>query len=76
MKDVSRPQYYRIKRILGLIRGRIPDGKYPNAGTFRRELGISRRTVLRDLDFLRDEEGAPIEYDESRKGYYSTSRTI
>ncbi len=25
--------------------------------------------MARDLDFLRDEENAPIEYDESRKGY-------
>jgi len=34
--------------------------------------GVSRRTVARDLDFLRDEENAPVEYDESRKGYRLT----
>jgi len=34
------------------------------------ELGVSWRTILRDLDYLRDDEGAPIEYDASRKGYF------
>ena len=28
--------------------------------------GVSRRTVARDLDFLRDEESTPLEYDEAR----------
>jgi predicted DNA-binding transcriptional regulator YafY len=32
-------------------------------------------TMARDLDFLRDEEDAPIEYDESEKGYRLTDET-
>ena len=32
------------------------------------EFGVSRRTVARDLDFLRDEERTPLEYDEARSG--------
>ncbi len=43
-----------------------------NSSDFKKELGVSRRTVARDLDFLRDDENAPIEYDEFRKGYLLT----
>lgn len=71
MKNLSRPQYSRIKRILELVR----TGKYPNATDFCREIQVTRRTILRDLDFLRYEETAPIEYDQSRKGYFLSDKT-
>lgn len=70
MKNLSRPQYYRIKRILEMIRGPSAAGRYPSASDFAKELEVSWRTAIRDLDYLRDEEGAPIEYDASMKGYY------
>jgi predicted DNA-binding transcriptional regulator YafY len=75
MRNISRPQYYRIKRILEMIREGTRTGRYCNASDFIRELEIARRTVIRDLDFLRDEENAPVEYDESRKGYYLSDPT-
>lgn len=31
-----------------------------------KEFEVSRRTVARDLDFLRDEERAPLAYDNAR----------
>jgi predicted DNA-binding transcriptional regulator YafY len=37
-----------------------------------KEFEVSRRTVARDLDFLRDEENAPLAYDEARHGYVLT----
>jgi predicted DNA-binding transcriptional regulator YafY len=37
-----------------------------------KEFGISRRTVARDLDFLRDEKQAPLEYDEVAHGFRLT----
>ena len=52
-----------------MVRKGARTGEFPNAGDFTRELEVTRRTVLRDLDFLRSEENAPIEYDASRKGY-------
>ena len=33
------------------------------------EFGVSRRTVARDLDFLREEESTPLEYDEAPHGF-------
>ena len=72
MKTKSRPQYYRIRRVLEMVREGTQSGYLANSSDFKEELGVSRRTVARDLDFLRDEENAPIEYDESRKGYLLT----
>jgi len=69
MKVFLRPRYHRIQRILQLIREGTRSGRYPNAATFCRELEVSRWTVLRDLDWLRDEERAPIEYVPASHGY-------
>ena len=69
MKKVSRPQYARVRRILALIREGMAAGRLPNARDFGLDLGVSRPTVMRDLDWLRDEENAPIEYEPSSHGY-------
>jgi predicted DNA-binding transcriptional regulator YafY len=37
---------------------------------------VSRRTLMRDLDFLRDDHHAPIAYDDSRKGFRLTDPTF
>jgi proteasome accessory factor B len=39
------------------------------------EFEVSRRTVARDLDFLRDEERAPLAYDDARHGFRLTDET-
>jgi len=75
MQPASRPQYYRIKRIVDMVREGSEAGYLPNRGDFRRELEVSPRTLARDLDFLRDEERAPIEYDASRHGYRLTDKS-
>ena len=72
VKMNTRPQYFRLRRLLELIREGTRANHLPNNTDFRRELGVSRRTVMRDLDFLRDEENAPIAYDDSAKGYKLT----
>ena len=63
---LSRPQHERIYALVRLIQAR----RFPNASTFMRELEVDRRTILRDLDYLRDRMGLPIEYDASERGYY------
>jgi len=76
MKTATRPQYHRLQRILELIRAGTRAGALPSCGHFTRELAVSRRTVLRDLDFLRDEHHAPLAYDASRKGFRLTNPTF
>lgn len=72
MKNISRPQIVRHRRMILLIQEGMRSGIYANSGTFVREFEISRATAMRDLESLRDDESAPIEYDASRKGYYLT----
>jgi proteasome accessory factor B len=69
MKTTTRPQYHRLQRILEVIREGARAGTLPNCGHFTRELEVSRRTLMRDLDFLRDDYHTPIAYDDSRKGF-------
>ena len=76
MKTATRPQYHRLQRILELIREGTRTGSLPNCGHFIRELEVSRRSLMRDLDFLRDDHHAPIAYDDSRKGFQLTDPTF
>ena len=60
MKTATRPQYHRLQRILELIREGTRTGSLPNCGHFIRELEVSRRSLMRDLDFLRDDHHVPL----------------
>jgi len=71
----SRPQYYRIRRMVQMVREGTEDGYLPNSRDFMKEFGVSRRTVARDLDFLRDEEQAPLEYDDVAHGFRLTDES-
>ncbi len=46
---------------------------YPNARRLAERFGISHRQAQRDFEYLRRQLGAPIEYDNSRKGFYYAS---
>ena len=76
MNTATRPHSHRLQRILELIREGTRTGSLPNCGHFIRELEVSRRSLMRDLDFLRDDHHAPIAYDDSRKGFYLTDPTF
>lgn len=73
-RKMTRPLAYRARRILEMIRETRRDGTLPSATDFAVELDVSWHTIIRDLNYLRDDEGAPIAYDASRKGYYLEDR--
>jgi predicted DNA-binding transcriptional regulator YafY len=50
----------------------LRDQKYPNTRTAARELEVHPRTIHRDLVFLRDSWGAPLEFSARRNGYFYT----
>ena len=75
MKASSRPQYYRIRRMILMVKEGATSGELTNSSDFMAEFGVSRRTVARDLDFLRDEENAPLAYDDARHGFKLTDET-
>ena len=59
---------FRVLQVARLIRT-LP---YPNITRLAKETGASKRTIARDLDTLRDDYCAPIEYDYFHKGFYYT----
>jgi len=69
-------QRYRAKfHHLILIDQAIREGRFPNSQGIARDIGgISDRSIRRDIEFMRDSLGAPIEYDASRKGYYYSDK--
>jgi predicted DNA-binding transcriptional regulator YafY len=66
MELASRPPLRRLFALDRLIR----DGGFPNATTMAAALEVHPRTIYRDLDFLRDSWGAPLEYCPRRHGFY------
>ena len=63
---MSRPP---LRRIVAIDR-EISKRKYPNKETLAKQLEVCTRTVARDLEFMRDSQGAPIEFDRNRNGFY------
>ena len=57
------PRIYRIDR-------EIAAGKYPNSEDLARLCETSVSTISRDVEFMRDQLMAPLEYDPLRRGYY------
>ena len=49
-------------------------GGHPNCAGLARELEVASKTIQRDLDFMRDRLGLPLEYVPSRFGYAYTRR--
>lgn len=51
---------------------RIKDGGYPNALRLAEKFEVSHRQAQRDVDYLRNVMGAPMQYSRSRGGYRYT----
>lgn len=58
----------RLHRLLHIIE-RARCGAHPNCRTLAEELGVTPRTIMRDLDLLRDDWRAPLEFDHARNGF-------
>ena len=59
-------RFYKIEM---LIRSRRPESGYVSFLELMDELGVSRATLRRDLEYLRDRMDAPIVYDRYLNGY-------
>ncbi len=67
-RGLSRPP---LERMMRLHRALLAND-FPNCQKFSRELEVSAKTVQRDIDFMRDRLGLPIEYSQLEFGYYYT----
>ncbi|MEO8351663.1 MAG: HTH domain-containing protein, partial [Chthoniobacteraceae bacterium] len=47
-------------------------GDFPNCRKLSDELDVSTKTIQRDIDFMRDRLGLPIEYDQLHFGFVYT----
>lgn len=68
MQPLSRVALVRI----AFIDRELRKGNWPNASSLARQLEVNPRTIHRDLDCLRDQLLAPLEFDRDRNGYRYT----
>ena len=55
------------------IHDRLRDGASLNCTQFAAELDVSRKTIQRDIDHMRDRLGLPLEYDRATHSYVYTA---
>ena len=64
----SRPPLERMLR----IHQALQSGKFPNASTLAREIEVATKTIHRDIEFMRDRLGLPVEFEPGKNGYAYT----
>jgi len=47
-------------------------GNFPNCNSIAKELEVNRKTIQRDITFMRDELDLPLEYNDQQHGYFYT----
>lgn len=47
-------------------------GQFPNCSTLAKAIEVSTKTIQRDLEYMRDQLGLPLEYDAQEHGYFYT----
>lgn len=50
----------------------VAEGRLPNCATLADELEVTQKTIQRDINFMRDRLGLPLEYDSQAHGYRFT----
>jgi predicted DNA-binding transcriptional regulator YafY len=63
------PRIYKIDEM-------IASGRYPSTKELAEAYETSMSSISRDIEFMRDSLGAPIEYDALHRGYYYTKKTF
>jgi proteasome accessory factor B len=64
----TRPPLARMMRIHEALKG----GGFPNCRSLGEQLEVSYKTVQRDIDFMRDQLGLPIDYEAAEYGFLYT----
>jgi proteasome accessory factor B len=66
---LSRPPLARMLR----IHERLKQEQFPNCTQLALDLEVATKTVMRDIDFMRDRMDLPIEFDFRRNGFHYTA---
>lgn len=59
---------WRVMEIHKIVRA----GRHPNCTTLSQEIEVTPKTIQRDISFMRDQLGMPLEYHPIKHGYYYT----
>jgi len=65
-----KPQHARLL----FIDREINTGRFPNCRKLAQEYEVSGKTIQRDLDYMRYQLDAPLEYSAKHRGYYYTEK--
>ena len=68
IQQFSRPPLARMLQ----LHQQLQAGSFPNCRKLADELEVSTKTIQRDIDFMRDQLGLPIEYDQLHFGFIYT----
>lgn len=68
-EGLTRPPMERMWR----IHQEVSAGGYPNCQGLSLDLEVSAKTVMRDVEFMRDRLGLPLEYDAIKHGFHYTA---
>jgi len=68
----DKTQLLRLIFIDQKIREGMESGMLANCRSIAREYEVSSKSILRDIDYLKHQRDAPIEYDPARRGYFYT----
>lgn len=63
---VSRPPLERMQRIHRAVQAE----EYPNCATLAKMMEVANKTIQRDIEFMRDRQDLPLEFDRQKNGYY------
>ncbi len=67
-----KPQHSRLL----FIDRKIGEGHYPNCTTLAEEWEVSSKTIMRDLDYMRYQLEAPLQYSAKHRGYFYTEENF
>jgi proteasome accessory factor B len=59
---------WRVLEIHKIVRA----GRYPNCSTLAEEIEVTAKTIQRDVSFMREQLGLPLEYDSIKHGFHYT----
>ena len=58
------------------LHGLLQAGRFPNCRRLAEELEVSSKTVLRDIEFMRDQLELPIDYSAAERGFFYTRPVV
>lgn len=75
MDQKDKTQLLRLIFIDKKIREGMRTGQLANCSSMAAEYEVSAKSILRDIDYLKHQCEAPIEYNSSKRGYYYSEET-